>query len=523
MAQDDEEGQQPSVRRFRRWWLTRRLSLATVLGPSLSKRCSVLCLALLPVLVVWRWLLSTRAASLGRVGVPAEVAKLIVWLEDSGAEFHECAQIQLCGSGGGRCVAARCAIKSGQRLASVPNSAQVRAEGSVCPSLSTWLRKPTHEGGVAEMHLNGESMLLMLKLLEEVSLGSGGHWALYLPTIPEGFPAIMRKEAVQRQCFAGTNAAVHIARRFERQAALLTLLHRCRDYSSSADGSAATREREEHQLLWAVHVIGSRAYETPAGPILVPFCDMFNDSPHNNAEWRLNSESDAFEIVSKTHISSGDEITISYGSKSNEQLLTHYGFLHQFNINDVLHIDPLGMDTGALASPGSRLALSFDTTDAARSFITNLASVRLHLTLGHPELKDEKQSLALERKALELVGRSCAEEAKVLSSLDQQQGNGTATQQEQLKACFGYRSQVAMLAQACASAVDNVTTMLQSLPQPGPKAVPEFHVESTGWAKQLPELPRMVQHDMMAAWEADAAKKRRLPHEALQALQQRHV
>jgi len=101
-----------------------------------------------------------------------------------------------------------------------------------------------------------------------------------------------------------------------------------------------------------------------------------------------------------------------------------------------------------------------------------------------------------------------------------QQGNGAG---KQLEACFGYRSQVAMLAQACASAVDNVTTMLQSLPQPGPKAVPEFHVESTGWAKQLPELPRMVQHDMMAAWEADAAKKRRLPHEALQALQQRHV
>ena len=61
---------------------------------------------------------------------------------------------------------------------------------------------------------------------------------------------------------------------------------------------------------------------------------MFNHDPSPNAEWYRNAADHAFHITASRDLPRGQEILISYGGKTNEQLLTRYGFVYADNQND---------------------------------------------------------------------------------------------------------------------------------------------------------------------------------------------
>merc|ERR1712183_1052506 len=131
--------------------------------------------------------------------------------------------------------------------------------------------------------------------------------------------------------------------------------------------------------------IGSRSYESPAGAVLVPFADLLNDSPWPNAKWRFGRKS-SYEIEVTSRIAVGQEILISYGKKDNDQLLTHYGFVHPGNARGAYYVDLTNHSEADVlaASPRSiRLTLSFDAGVTPRCLPRAIDDLRLYLET-HP-------------------------------------------------------------------------------------------------------------------------------------------
>lgn len=399
---------------------------------------------------------------------------------------------------------AQCDIHASELLVAIPEAAQVRAPTShvgfangtkemavlspLCPQLGMWAEQPESAGGAAEWHLDVSTMQLVLRLLEERRQDASSSWATYIPTIPKSYPAILWDEGRQRRCLGGTPDEAHIARRFTRQAAERRLLQRCKventlEWASTADLDVVDGANLKHDvrevdrdviaLRWALHSVGSRSYEKkvePQGseqesgkstnharprPAMVPFADLFNDSPSPNAQWRWHgSDASTFEIVAGTKgIADGAEVTISYGSKTSEQLLTHYGFAHPDNPLDIANLDLL--DESAALSPqsqSSRLALSFDAGTSAGWLPRTLSALRFHFSMmerpsnGQGAASDTKQEAAM----LALIQKRCSEAQ--LQWADEQFKNGTGpdlTIDEGKGACDVYRASLSSLARSC--------------------------------------------------------------------------
>ncbi|CAF1257657.1 unnamed protein product [Adineta steineri] len=91
------------------------------------------------------------------------------------------------------------------------------------------------------------------------------------------------------------------------------------------------------ELFCAIdHLIWSRILDLPENePLsLVPFIDFANHSLNANARWFIDDDTHNIILRSERTLNSNEEITICYGSKSNEELLYLYGFALPINSND---------------------------------------------------------------------------------------------------------------------------------------------------------------------------------------------
>jgi hypothetical protein len=99
-----------------------------------------------------------------------------------------------------------------------------------------------------------------------------------------------------------------------------------------------------NDTLWAVCMVNSRCFSETVGKeivtFMVPAADFVNHSLSPNAEYRYNTEQDAFQLVSLRNIPQGQEVCISYGCihKSNPEMLRDYGFFTQGNLCDRINL-----------------------------------------------------------------------------------------------------------------------------------------------------------------------------------------
>jgi hypothetical protein len=68
--------------------------------------------------------------------------------------------------------------------------------------------------------------------------------------------------------------------------------------------------------------------------ILVPLCDLANHKKYPNVLWQYDKTENTFNFVSTKEIKSGEEIFTKYGNKGNENLLLHYGFTIENNVDN---------------------------------------------------------------------------------------------------------------------------------------------------------------------------------------------
>ena len=82
-----------------------------------------------------------------------------------------------------------------------------------------------------------------------------------------------------------------------------------------------------NEVAWAYAIVMSRAYQLGNDQlVMVPMLDMFN---HDNVATRfgVNSETGEFHIVAQEPVANGKEIFVSFGNKTNAELLSTYGFV----------------------------------------------------------------------------------------------------------------------------------------------------------------------------------------------------
>ncbi|CAO3697257.1 unnamed protein product [Rhizopus stolonifer] len=103
-------------------------------------------------------------------------------------------------------------------------------------------------------------------------------------------------------------------------------------------------------FLWAYSVYSSRAFPyrlvDPSAPedseVLFPLVDALNHKPNTKITWSRSGDSDtgSMSFVSGQEYQRGAEIYNNYGPKSNEELLTGYGFCFEYNEYDHISLKP---------------------------------------------------------------------------------------------------------------------------------------------------------------------------------------
>lgn len=101
-----------------------------------------------------------------------------------------------------------------------------------------------------------------------------------------------------------------------------------------------------HDFIWAISVVVSRAFgippvstnqdsvKAPKAPLefaLFPAFDMANHSIHANTDMRFNRQTDSFELIAGVQSQPGQQVYVSYGTKSNDDLVLFYGFVEISN------------------------------------------------------------------------------------------------------------------------------------------------------------------------------------------------
>lgn len=107
-----------------------------------------------------------------------------------------------------------------------------------------------------------------------------------------------------------------------------------------------------NDYIWADFIFWSRviSLKSANGHIngddlcLIPLLDFCNHSLSPNASWELDSESKTISLVSSREIQADEEVTISYGQKSNCELLFIYGFAIEENPLNSFSIIPPFID-----------------------------------------------------------------------------------------------------------------------------------------------------------------------------------
>ncbi|CAF2147222.1 unnamed protein product [Rotaria magnacalcarata] len=227
------------------------------------------------------------------------------WIKTNGGQIHENVKIDVKEERG---LFATDTIESYAALVTVPRSLIVNNQHS---DLST-------------VHTDTERQGLMMFLIREYTKGDASFW----------FPWIKLLN-VDKEADELLKIKMHLFDCVEHSTLGQALTARYQQLQEEYEQLNFTETNFE--LFCAVdHLVWSRVLDLPESePLsLVPFIDFANHSLNANARWFLDDETRNLILRSEQILKSGEEITINYGLKSNEELLYLYGFTLSDNPND---------------------------------------------------------------------------------------------------------------------------------------------------------------------------------------------
>ena len=170
-----------------------------------------------------------------------------------------------------------------------------------------------------------KSSLFTIFLLAERAAGDASAFAPYIASLPmslAGSPYFWDDGSEEMRLLVGTSLPSKIA-----EARVDTRF----DYALIVEKYPIFGEL--HSLAdweWAYACVSSRVFNVEIDGAntraLVPVADLFNHGRESTVTWFFDSTRRTFTIPSTRNIQKGSEIILSYGQKSNSDLLLHYGF-----------------------------------------------------------------------------------------------------------------------------------------------------------------------------------------------------
>lgn len=259
-------------------------------------------------------------------GNPVEA--LMRWLQERGARLPALAIHHR--ADGERSACARSRLAAGALILEVPRRL----------FLSQELARDSEIGqriAASGVELRDERSWLAALLLQEKH-APGSAWAPYLATLPDShrhMPLLF--EPAQLALLEGSSALRLLEA--QRQSVLQDYQSLCRHVPGFERFSSA-------EFTWARLTVLTRAFRlTVQGQstrAIVPLADLFDHHRPMEASWTFDGERDSFTLTALQDFRPGEPIRISYGRKSNSELLVHYGFCLEENEDDTAEVQVAG-------------------------------------------------------------------------------------------------------------------------------------------------------------------------------------
>lgn len=280
-----------------------------------------------------------------------ELAELLEWCAGNGIRFHS---VEVLSRNGQRGLYATDDVKSGDPILSIPRRAAIIADiaEDEPPDLRVF-------SGLAQSFWKSATweVRLAVLLLDECARSASSPFRTYLNALPKDpWCALWAYETVGRA-------------RISKQLQPYRLHNVAHDYRAHVKHTfisfrkALPRDKRPlislNSFSWAVAVCQSRGFGIPligtignqsslnrvttCGPFqkrdekvpvqyaLFPGLDMANHSVHCQTSFRYEVEADTYRVCTGANFSRGEEVLLSYGSKSNDDLMFFYSFVEGNN------------------------------------------------------------------------------------------------------------------------------------------------------------------------------------------------
>lgn len=281
----------------------------------------------------------------------SELSQLLNWCTENGVILHS---VQVLSRDGQRGLYATEDIKSGDPIVSIPRKAAIIADlaADEPPEFHalTGLSQAFWKTAAWEVRL-------AVVLLDECARGSSSPFLTYLNALPKDpWCALWAYETMGRASVSKQLQPYH----------LHNVAHEYRDHVKHTFVSfRKALPHDKHSLVtlksfsWAIAICQGRGFGIPlVGTIgnqssldevsvsapkrkldenvpvqyaLFPGLDMANHSVHCQTSFRYDAEADVYRIRTGTNFSAGQQVFLSYGSKSNDDLMFFYSFVEGNN------------------------------------------------------------------------------------------------------------------------------------------------------------------------------------------------
>src|SRR6218665_91419 len=277
-----------------------------------------------------------------------KLSNLLRWLEAGGAPFPKLRVVRQ--GNGERAVVAQVDIAPGEVVLQVPLSHMLTLELARTSEIGRRIQ--------SELNPDNEDLYLASFLLQERHQ-EGSFWKPFLDSLPEAFPHL--------PLFYGETERAHLKGWLE-----LTLLEfqaqsLQNDYQQLREKVPGYERFTLDEFVWARLSVSSRLFGVKKGgllgPCLVPLADMLNHRRPPDVLWETSEDGRFFEMTAQNAVAAGDEVHDSYGAKSNDLMLLHFGFVTERNEQDEIFLSLCIPEGDALAAmKQSLLALPSPTT-----------------------------------------------------------------------------------------------------------------------------------------------------------------
>jgi histone-lysine N-methyltransferase SETD3 len=281
-----------------------------------------------------------------------KIANLLRWLEQGGARFPKLRVVRQ--ENGERSVLTVADVAAGEAVLQVPRSHM----------LTQQLARSSDIGRLIQSHVNpdNEELYLASFLLQEKHRPDS-FWKPYLDSLPEAFPHLPlffseQERALLKGSFVPTLLAFQ-AQSLQQEHALLCQKVAGYDRFSLDD------------FVWARLSVSSRTFGLQVGGLqgrcLVPLADMLNHRRPPDVLWDTSEDGQFFVMTAQNAVATGMEIHDSYGAKSNDLLLLHFGFVTENNEQDEVFLS-LSIPEGDALAFGKQKLLALPSSTAKRPF-----------------------------------------------------------------------------------------------------------------------------------------------------------